>query len=94
MEDEVYWVNETLHQALLSMNPRITFIIGNSVIGDLSVDIALSYASFDLQAIPPAVKKASRLFPLRRAANNTQYTLGRTFMQEAYVTSHELFLSI
>lgn len=90
MENEVYWVNETLHQALLSMNPKITFTLGNSVISDPSIDIVLPYASFDLQATPAAVGKAARFFPLRQAADKTQYTLGRTFMQEAYVTNPAL----
>lgn len=67
------------------MNPNITFTIGDSVNRGPTVEIALPYASFDLQAAPPAAAQGSRFFPLRRAANKTQYTLGRTFFQEAYV---------
>jgi hypothetical protein len=29
------------------------------------------------------VSNQTRYFPLQRAANDTQYTLGRTFLQEA-----------
>lgn len=84
-KDEVYWLNDALHQALLAMNPRITFAIGKAKSGDPSIDIVLPYASFDLQVTPPAVAESSWFFPLRRAANDTQFTLGRAFMQEAYV---------
>lgn len=31
------------------------------------------------------MKNTSRYFPLMRAANESQYTLGRTFLQEAYI---------
>ncbi|KAG6991095.1 hypothetical protein G7Y79_00057g090770 [Physcia stellaris] len=82
---EVYWVDYDLHQKLLSVNPNITFGIGNTEKGGPTVEIVLPYASFDLQAMPPAAPNSTRLFPLRRAANSSQYTLGRTFMQEAYV---------
>ena len=34
----------------------------------------------------PLVNGSSRYFPLQQAVNVTQYTLGRTFLQEAYVT--------
>ena len=67
------------------MNPNITLTMENSLTGGPTIDIVLPYASFDLQATSPAVTEHSRFFPLRRAANITQYTLGRTFMQEAYV---------
>lgn len=81
--DEVYWVNNTLHQTLLLMNPTITFSIGNTKIGGPTVDIIFPYASFDLNVTSPAVDGTVRVFPLQRAANSTQYTLGRTFLQEA-----------
>jgi len=43
----------------------------------------LPYAAFDLVADYPLVIDSSRYFPLMRAANESQYTLGRTFLQEA-----------
>jgi hypothetical protein len=81
---KVYWVNDTLHQILSEVNPSITFGISN-VEGGPTADIVLPYASFDLQASYPAVQTATNYFPLQRAANDSQYTLGRTFLQEAYV---------
>lgn len=82
---ETYWINETAHQNLLNMSPNITFTIGDSTAAGPTVDIVLPYASFDLEAYPPAVLNTTRYFPLQRADNETQYTLGRTFLQEAYV---------
>ena len=84
----LYIVDDSLHQSLTTSNPNITFELGNSVNGGPTVDIVLPYASFDLLASPPrVVGNATKYFPLKRAANDTQYTLGRTFLQEAYVSS-------
>lgn len=79
----LYLVNDTLHQSLVSTNASLTFKIGNSTAGAPTTDITLPYASFDLTVDYPLVEKRSRYFPLLRAANDTQYTLGRTFLQEA-----------
>lgn len=82
---ELYLVNDTLHASLSKLNPTFTFTIGVSKAGGQTVDLDLSYASFDLQAKPPLVSNATRYFPLKRAANDTQYTLGRAFLQETYL---------
>lgn len=82
----MYWINDTLHQRLLSSNPTFTFTIANSQDGGPTVDIILPYAGLDLEATYPFVLNDTRYFPLQRAANETQYTLGRTFLQEAYAT--------
>ena len=82
-----YWVDEELHTSLKATNPTITFTLGDSLSLPLgsTVDIALPYASLDLLVKPPAAESTTRLFPLRRASDQSQYTLGRTFLQEAYV---------
>ncbi|KAL8728619.1 MAG: hypothetical protein Q9166_005272 [cf. Caloplaca sp. 2 TL-2023] len=83
---QAYLVNDTLHDLLVSQNTSITFTLSNSTYGSGStVDITLPYAAFDLIAESPLVRNTSRYFPLMRAANESQYTLGRTFFQEAYV---------
>lgn len=88
----LYTVDDTLHQSLTARNPNFTFQIGNYRTGGPTVDIVLPYASFDLLVSYPRVLNATRYFPLKRAANDTQYTLGRTFLQEAYVSlSTELY---
>ncbi|MCJ1252993.1 hypothetical protein MMC24_000800 [Lignoscripta atroalba] len=82
---ELYLVNETQHTTLLAQNASITFEIGTDTTNDQTVNIILPYASFDLEVSHPVVENATKYFPIRRAANETQYTLGRTFLQEAYL---------
>ncbi|KAK1810603.1 hypothetical protein LTR12_015041 [Friedmanniomyces endolithicus] len=85
---ELYLVNDTLHKSLLQKNASITFSLAQSTSGGNTVEITLPYTSFDLTASPPyqGLTNQTRYFPLRRAANETQYTIGRTFLQEAYLT--------
>ena len=87
--DQMYFVNDTLHESLIANNPTFTFSIGNSLKGGSTVDIVLPYASFDFDvASYPITSNASntaRYFPLARSYNATQYTLGRGFPQEACV---------
>lgn len=80
---QLYLVNDSLHKTLRALNASVTFTLGNSMTGGQTVDIVLPYASFDLLVQPPLVENSTRYFPLKRAANQTQYTLGRTFLQEA-----------
>lgn len=84
-ETELYLVNDTIHAKLQQLNPTVTFKIGNTVSGGDSVNIELPYLAFDLQASSPIYSTAKNYFPLRRAQNDSQYTLGRTFLQEAYI---------
>ncbi len=80
----IYIVNDTLHQRLITHNPNFTFRIADSDTGGPTVDIVMPYASFDLPY--PRISDKARYFPLQRGENSSQYTLGRTFLQEAYVT--------
>lgn len=82
---QLYTVDDMLHQSLTARNPNFTFQIGSSQTVGPTVDIVLPYASFDLNASYPSVLNATRYFPLQRATNESQYTLGRTFLQEAFV---------
>ena len=83
-----YLVNSALHSQLTTQNASVTFTLGSSTSGGETINITLPYASFDLLLKPPAANLTSntKYFPLRRAANDTQYTLGRTFLQEAYLS--------
>lgn len=83
---ELYFVNDTLHDRLVSQNPNVTFTLGfpGSTKYDM-VDIVMHYGSFDLLADYPNVNNATRYFPLKQAQNYSQYTLGRAFLQDAYV---------
>ncbi|MCJ1319993.1 hypothetical protein MMC15_005329 [Xylographa vitiligo] len=87
-----YFVNGTVHDTLTASNPSISFTLANAADGGPTVNITLPYAAFDknlsygigLAQDLPSID-SQRYFPLKRAANDTQYTLGKTFLQEAYV---------
>ena len=80
---ERYLVNDTVHQDLQIRNPSISFLLGNDISGGATVNVTFPYAAFDLQLNDPFVNGSQPYFPLRRAANESQYTLGRTFLQES-----------
>jgi hypothetical protein len=80
----LYLVNDTLHSQLLTQDANVTFALTNTT-GNKFVDIVLPYQAFDLIAEWPLVQNTSRYFPLKRAVNDTQTTLGRAFLQEAYL---------
>lgn len=79
----LYLLNDTLHESLLASNYSFTFKLGNTKEGGKTVDIVLPYASFDLTLTPPLTLNKTKYFPVKRGANDTQFTLGRTFLQEA-----------
>jgi hypothetical protein len=81
-DTELYLVNDTLHDQLLAQGANVTFSLTN-VTSQVLVDIVLPYLAFDLIADYPLVKNATRYFPLKRAKDNTDTTLGRAFLQEA-----------
>jgi hypothetical protein len=77
------WDNIT---RLLAQSPSFEFTVGPSKESDgNSTVIKLPYAAFDLNVTTPYYNQSQRYFPLKRAQNDTQYTLGRAFLQEAYV---------
>lgn len=78
-------VNDTMHSQLQQLSPTVTIKVGVIDIGGPTVNITLPYGAFDLQANYPLYSNATNYFPLRRAANASQYTLGRAFLQEAYI---------
>ena len=83
----LYLVNDTLHSDLVSQNPYITFTLSTGASNSINTfNITFPYASFDLTVGFPLIgNTTSRYFPLRRAQNSSQYTLGRTFLQESYL---------
>ncbi|MCJ1400022.1 hypothetical protein MMC11_003225 [Xylographa trunciseda] len=85
-EYNLYIVNETSHETLLARNASVTFTLSSVTDNPNStIDIVLPYASFDLEASYPLVATHSRYFPVRQAKNESQYTLGRAFLQESYL---------
>ncbi|KAI4189033.1 MAG: hypothetical protein L6R41_001736 [Letrouitia leprolyta] len=81
----MYLVDDALHDSLVTRSPSFTFELGNSKIGGSTVKITLPYDSFDLSFLPDVDAAPLRYFPIQRAANDSQLTLGRTFLQEAYL---------
>ena len=85
----LYLVNDTVHETLLEQNPNITFTLSNDIANKTpTVNISLPYAAFDLTLTtdyPGVATNNTRYFPLKRAENSSQYTIGRTFFQEAYI---------
>ncbi|MCJ1385961.1 hypothetical protein MMC17_009086 [Xylographa soralifera] len=87
-----YFINDTLRATLLASNPNVTFTLSNTATGGPTVNITLPYAAFDktlsygiglINNLPSL--ESQTYFPLQRAANSSQYTLGKTFLQEAYI---------
>jgi hypothetical protein len=84
---DFYLINDTMRDQLIARDPSITIKLVNSL-EDTSknyTNIVLPYSAFDLQASYPYYQNATNYFPIRRAANDTQYVLGRTLLQEAYL---------
>ncbi|KAK4199485.1 aspartic peptidase domain-containing protein [Triangularia verruculosa] len=85
-ESGLYLVNETHRNRLLDSDAQVSFRLSDVRSGGDTVTIVLPYAAFDLTVEAPLVANSSHYFPLRRANSSSQYTLGRTFLQEAYLS--------
>lgn len=81
----LYLIDDQNHQKMKINNPSVTFTIAESEVGGPAVEITLPYMGFELDAKSTVAGNSTRYFPLRKADNETQYTLGRTFLQEACV---------
>ncbi|KAF1839976.1 acid protease [Cucurbitaria berberidis CBS 394.84] len=81
-----YVLTDTVHRRLQDTSPSFNFIIGTSISGRKTITIEIPYAAFDLQAKYPIFASTTNYFPLRRAANESQYALGRAFLQEVYMS--------
>lgn len=81
---ELYLVNDAQYTTLIAKNASVMFTLTNST-SQAMVNITLPYAAFDWWASYPLVQNSTRYFPLKRAADSSQLTLGRAFLQEAYL---------
>lgn len=86
----MYLVNDTQYATLVLQKPSVTFFLAATTGSPSGTSITLPYDAFDLTAQFPLAgiqdnTTSLRYFPLQRAANSSQYTLGRTFLQQAYV---------
>ncbi|RSL72553.1 hypothetical protein CEP53_001055 [Fusarium sp. AF-6] len=86
-DTNLYLINDTHHNSLLKSDAEVSFRLSDVLDGGDTVTITLPYQAFALRAEYPLVEKSSYYFPLKLADNESQYTLGRTFLQEAYLTA-------
>ncbi|KAL8958670.1 MAG: hypothetical protein Q9193_004318 [Seirophora villosa] len=86
---KMYPVSDELHQELLTRDPTFTFEIGNTITGGPTVKITMPYSGFSLNYML-SFDSSTRYFPIRRTREESRYTLGRMFLQEAYlITNYE-----
>ena len=84
--------NSSQHDTLVNWNISFTFTVADLPGSSKTVSLTVPYSAFDLQLsypYPPLVQKNMTqnvdYFPVRKAKNSTQYTLGRAFLQEIYL---------
>ncbi|KAF3003224.1 hypothetical protein E8E13_009889 [Curvularia kusanoi] len=82
---KLYFLDDKTHEELIIRKPVLSFEFGDTATSTIRVGIEIPYTAFDLQASWPLVNTTQRYFPIRRANTPSQYTLGRAFMQEAYI---------
>lgn len=84
---KMYPVSDELHQELLTRDPTFTFEIGNTITGGPTVKITMPYSGFSLNYML-SFDSSIRYFPIRRTREESRYTLGRMFLQEAYLRTN------
>ena len=85
--------NPSQHNVLGNAQLSFTFTLSDIQSSGDDVNITLPYEAFDLQLTFPAIPGTSygasnstaNYFPLKQATNEAQYTIGRAFLQEAYI---------
>lgn len=82
---QLYLINRSARERLLDLSPEFTFTLAADAESNETASIVLPYAAFDLQMGLPFYNESVNYFPIRRAANESLYVLGRSFLQEAYL---------
>jgi hypothetical protein len=81
--------NETIYSGLVGPNLSFTFRLTLEPGSVEGVEIVIPFSSLDMTISWPYVNISStekiKYFPLKRASSDRQYTLGRSFLQEAYL---------
>lgn len=89
LELYTYGNNLSIRDELLSWNLTFTFTLSDYVGSADKINITLPFQAFDQSLTPPypgLSVSSLPYFPLKKAYNSSQYTLGRVFLQEAYLT--------
>ncbi|KAF2004331.1 acid protease, partial [Amniculicola lignicola CBS 123094] len=85
-KQNLYLVNESSHTHNIQQNATLGILVGaTSGMSIESTTITLPYLAFDLNLSAPTVENSTRYFPLKKSPTGV-YVLGRTFLQEAYIT--------
>ncbi|KAH7083520.1 peptidase aspartic [Paraphoma chrysanthemicola] len=91
-DTELYKLSKAQHDTLLATNPSVTMTISPTLDASTtrSINITFPYSAFDMNVSwpfggGPSKNESAYYFPLKRAKSANQYTLGRAFLQEAYV---------
>lgn len=86
----MYFIDSALHDDLARRNVSVTFTLSaNGTAGAPTTEISFPFAAFNQTVGWPIVggqnytSATQQYFPLKRAQDNTQFYLGRTFLQEA-----------
>jgi hypothetical protein len=96
-ETEHYLISDEIHTQLKKNNPILTFELSSNNVRDNgpSFNISLPYNSLNLRLINfprfnVSSDNESRYFPMKPATEGYRLTLGRAFLQEAYlITDYE-----
>ncbi|KAF2873704.1 aspartic peptidase domain-containing protein [Massariosphaeria phaeospora] len=84
-DKNMYTMNSSSHNFNMAQNATVTFKIANGLGGSNEFStIELPYGAFYLTADEPIFNNSTPYFPLRRSPNS-QFVLGRAFLQEAYL---------
>ena len=81
----LYLVNDTMHTTMSNLAPEITFTVASNSSSNSTTNIVFPWSALEMNMGAPLFNTSTRYFPMRRAANETQYTLGRAFLQEGYI---------
>jgi hypothetical protein len=90
-DSDLYLINDTMHAKLVASKPTFTFKFGNTPYDTNNfTNIVLPYGAFDLKVGWPVYSTDQNYFPIRRATDSKQNTIGRALLQEAYlIVDHE-----
>ncbi|CAO2657587.1 Nn.00g037130.m01.CDS01 [Neocucurbitaria sp. VM-36] len=90
LDTEVFYANSSQHALNLASNPVVSFGVGPEVSG-ASINISMPYWNFYLAAKDAdgvsTIEEGGFRFPIRRASKDTEFILGRAFLQSAYLSA-------
>lgn len=85
--------NSAQHDTLKNSELQFIITLSDTTASTKLVNITLPYAAFDQQLSFPAIpnttygstESSKNYFPIKRATTEAEYTIGRVFLQEAYI---------